>query len=76
MKRFWFLITFLFSALPLLADEKISYAREILPILSENCLYCHGPDKEHRKEGLRLDVRAWDPENPPESEALIRIFFR
>jgi hypothetical protein len=73
----------MFSALPLLADEKISYAREILPILSENCLYCHGPDKEHRKEGLRLDVRAdaievfaWDPENPPESEALIRIFFR
>ncbi len=29
--------------------EKISYAREILPILSENCFYCHGPDKEHRK---------------------------
>jgi len=63
------------------AAEKISYAREILPILSENCFYCHGPDKEHRKEDLRLDVRAdaieafaWDPENPPESEALIRIF--
>ncbi len=63
------------------AAEKISYAREILPILSENCFYCHGPDKEHRKEDLRLDVRAdaieafaWDPKNPPESEALIRIF--
>ena len=63
------------------AAENISYAREILPILSENCFYCHGPDKKHRKEDLRLDVRAdaiesfaWDPENPPESEALIRIF--
>ena len=61
--------------------EKISYARQILPILSENCFYCHGPDKEHRKEDLRLDIRAdaiealaWDPKNPPESEALIRIF--
>jgi Protein of unknown function (DUF1553)/Protein of unknown function (DUF1549)/Concanavalin A-like lectin/glucanases superfamily/Planctomycete cytochrome C len=63
------------------AAEKISYSREILPILSENCFYCHGPDKEHREEDLRLDIRAdaikafaWDPENPPESEALIRIF--
>lgn len=63
------------------AEEKISYAREILPILSENCFYCHGPDKEHQKADLRLDIRdaaleafAWDPENPPESEALIRIF--
>jgi hypothetical protein len=61
--------------------EKISYAREILPILSENCFYCHGPDEKHREEDLRLDIRevaieafAWDPENPPESEALIRIF--
>ena len=63
------------------AAEKISYAREILPILSENCFFCHGPDKENQKADLRLDVRAaaieafaWDPENPPESEALIRIF--
>ena len=63
------------------ADETISYSREILPILSENCFYCHGQDKQHRKEDLRLDVRdaaieafAWDLENPPKSEALIRIF--
>ena len=63
------------------AAEKVSYARQILPILSENCFYCHGPDKKHRQEDLRLDIRAaaieafaWDPENPPESEALIRIF--
>jgi hypothetical protein len=63
------------------AEEKISYAREILPILSENCFFCHGPDKEKQEADLRLDIRAdaikafaWDPENPPESEALIRIF--
>jgi hypothetical protein len=61
--------------------EKISYAREILPILSDKCFFCHGPDKDKREADLRLDVRAdaieafaWDPENPPESEALIRIF--
>ena len=81
MKITYLLIfSFVFASLSQGA-EKISYAREILPILSENCFYCHGPDKEHRKEDLRLDVRAdaieafaWDPENPPESEALIRIF--
>ncbi len=76
------------SFLPLLAAtqfshaaEKISYAREILPILSENCFHCHGPDKENQKADLRLDIRAdaieafaWDPEKPEKSEALIRIF--
>ena len=63
------------------AEDRISYAREILPILSDNCFFCHGPDKEKQEADLRLDVRAaaieafaWDPENPPESEALIRIF--
>ena len=63
------------------AGEKISYSREILPILSDKCFYCHGPDKNHRKEDLRLDVReeaikagAWDLKSPEKSEALIRIF--
>jgi hypothetical protein len=68
-------------ALPAQAEEKISYAREILPILSDRCFSCHGPDKEKQEADLRLDLRAdaikafaWDPENPEDSEALIRIF--
>jgi len=63
------------------AEEKISYAREILPILSDKCFFCHGPDKEKQEADLRLDIRtdaikasAWDPESPADSEALIRIF--
>lgn len=34
----------------------IDYARDVLPILSENCFACHGPDQQQRKGGLRLDT--------------------
>ncbi len=38
------------------ADEtKLGYRRDILPILSDRCFKCHGPDSAARKAGLRLD---------------------
>ena len=36
--------------------QEVSFSREVLPILSENCFTCHGPDAGARKGKLRLDT--------------------
>jgi len=44
----------LMLAVPL-AAAPLSYNRDVRPVLSDNCFACHGPDKNNRKAGLRLD---------------------
>ena len=64
-------------ALPALAEAEIRYGRDIRPILSDKCFFCHGPDPKTREEDLRLDLRdeaiaakAFIPGNPEKSKLI------
>jgi hypothetical protein len=52
-----------FAILALLAFEVLAHAkdvdfsREVLPILSDTCYHCHGPDEKAREADLRLDTK-------------------
>ncbi len=66
-----------------MAEEPVDFSREVLPILSDKCFVCHGPDT-NEDTGLRLDTsegatgdrggyRAVNTADPGASEILKRI---
>ncbi len=74
------LLAFMAALLPATAAEPVSFSRDVLPILSDNCFGCHGQDESHRKGKLRLDLReaalakeAFVPGKPDVSELINRI---
>jgi hypothetical protein len=68
------------------SGEVVDFSEDILPILSNNCYQCHGPDEAARESDLRLDTQqgvyeqlesgehAVVPGKPNSSALLHRIF--
>jgi hypothetical protein len=65
---------------------RVSFNRDVRPIMSDTCFRCHGPDKNARKTGMRLDIREEAtaptrsgripivPGDPDKSEIVQRVF--
>ena len=77
------LLVFSFKTYGVDADP-LDFNRDIRPILSDRCFFCHGPDAHDRKADLRLDTRegaiadlggyaAIVPHEIDESELVLRI---
>jgi len=87
MKRFLLCLLFLFlHQIHLKGDPSVGvdFAREVLPVLSNKCFACHGPDTK-KNDLVRLDseeaakrdlggFRAVDEKSPEDSELIFRIF--
>jgi len=73
------------DGVPLRAEEKVNFNRDVRPVFSDTCFQCHGPDEAKRKAGLRLDTRetavkpaesgaiAIVPGHPEQSELIKRL---
>ncbi|MDP7012222.1 MAG: c-type cytochrome domain-containing protein, partial [Verrucomicrobiota bacterium] len=83
MKLPFFSLTFLLGLVFRVPAAPVDFAREILPVLSNKCFVCHGPDAK-KKDLVRLDsyagatreldgYKAIDPKNPSESEMIVRL---
>ena len=59
--------------------QDFDFGKQIRPILTRNCISCHGADEDHREADLRLDTfdgaTDWAivPGDPDDSEVMARV---
>lgn len=63
----------LLSPTLLLAEKKIDFNRDVRPILSDKCYFCHGPDEARQEADLRLDSREGATDVIESGELIARI---
>jgi hypothetical protein len=68
----------LFVLLAAFPAQAVDFGRDILPLLSDKCISCHGPDPSSRMANLRLDNREGalaviTPGDPAKSKLLARV---
>ena len=72
-------LAFISVAQQLTAASPIDFDRDVLPILSDTCFACHGPDANQRQAELRMDLAndhlttLLSPTRPATSEFIRRI---
>ena len=78
------IITLLLFVSSTLVAKEVSFNRDIRPIFSSKCFFCHGPSEKSRKADLRLDIeeeafrdndgiKAFVKSSLKDSEAWLRI---